>query len=142
MKLNLLHIGSGSKDSLNDQKWTFSHFRCGQNDTFIPKVRFSIFYVGNFKRIKVTFFYIWHKIGELFRPHGHNYHSYPKKTAFNWCPGFTDNVFCIFSQWFLWFRLNFTYFCQKILKLLSLFTFFPCSAKTSSISALTQKGIT
>ena len=138
----LKYFWPGSKDSLNNQKWTFSYFRCGQNDTFIPKVRFSLFYVGNLKRIKVTFFNIWHKIGELFRPHGHNYHSYPEKTALDWCPGFTGNVFCIFSQWFLWFRLNFTNFCQKFLKLLSLFTFFCRSSKTSSISALTQKGIT
>ena len=134
-----------SKDSRNktvDQKLTFSYFRCGQNDTFIPKVRFSIFYVGNFKRIKVTFFNIWHKIGELFRPHCHNYHSYPQKTAFNWCPGFTGNVFCVFSRWFLWFWLNFTNFCQKILKLLSLFTFSVIRQNTSSFSALTQKGTT
>ena len=54
---------AGSKDSLNNQKWTFSYFRCGQNDTFIPKVRFSIFYVGNFKRIKVTFFIFGTKLG-------------------------------------------------------------------------------
>ena len=55
-----------SKDSRNktvDQKLTFSYFRCGQNDTFIPKVRFSIFYVGNFKRIKVTFLIFGTKSG-------------------------------------------------------------------------------
>ena len=46
-----------------DQKLTFSYFRCCQNEILSKKVRFSIFYVGNFKRIKVTFFIFGTKLG-------------------------------------------------------------------------------
>ena len=48
-----------------------------------------------YKDKNATFFDIWHKIGDLFRPHDHNYHLPGKKMDPIDEETFTGNVFCI-----------------------------------------------
>ena len=112
---------------------------------FFPKWRIFIKKIPTFTFLVGIFFDIWSEIGELFLPnheaHGQYYHLPWKKVAPVDVDIFTGNAFCIFSHWFLWFRLNYTNLCQKNLKLLSLFTLSIVRQSTSSFSTLPQKGI-